>query len=237
MKFDAGDYADERIADYADQRIGLGLKDKEKLLVAGSTHPGEEEIVLDVYKELLAEFPYLRLLIAPRHPERATEIEKMIIRYGFRPLRVAQIDQRPTSPQNVASPPRLFGGNQPSVFILDTVGHLVDYYAVADLVFVGGSLIRKGGHNILEPAALGKPILFGPYMFNFRDISELFLENQAAQSVRNRDELAKKSRDLLNDSSKALQFSRRAKGLIRENQGATQKNLGLIKNLYAKTSL
>ena len=242
MKFDARDYTDERIADYTDERMELGLKDKEKLLVAGSTHPGEEEIVLGVYKKLLAEFTYLRLLIAPRDPERAKEVEGIVIKYGFLVQRVSRLAGERVSGFAGLPVSRLnrhtgTPAHRQTVFILDTVGHLVDYYAVSDLVFVGGSLIRKGGHNILEPASLGKPILFGPHMFNFRDIAELFLENQAAQSVRNRDELAQKLRDLLNDSSKALQFSRRAKGLIRENQGATQKNLGLIKNLYAKISL
>ena len=113
----------------------------------------------------------------------------------------------------------------------------MNYYAISDIVFVGGSLVKKGGHNILEPASLGRPVLFGPHMFNFRDIAELFLKNQAAILVHNQKELREKIKDLLSNPSLATQFCQRAQELILGNQGATQKNVGLIKNLYAKISL
>jgi 3-deoxy-D-manno-octulosonic-acid transferase len=113
----------------------------------------------------------------------------------------------------------------------------MNYYAIADIVFVGGSLVKKGGHNILEPALQEKPIFFGPYMFNFRDIAELFLKNQAAILVHNKEELKERIKDLLRNQEKTRQFCQRAKELILKNQGATQKNLKLIRNLYAKISL
>jgi len=224
MKFDFKDYTDLK-KDYTDYRLKLGLNPKEKLLVMGSTHPGEEEIILKVYKDLLKDYSSLRLLIAPRHPERTKDIEKLIIKYNFQSLRISQVDLRPVT------------CDLRPIFILDTVGQLVNYYAISDIVFVGGSLVKKGGHNILEPASLGRPVLFGPHMFNFRDIAELFLKNQAAILVHNQKELREKIKDLLSNPSLATQFCQRAKELILENQGATQKNVGLIKNLYAKISL
>ncbi len=219
MKFDVTDYTDFR------RKPGL-ISPKEKLLVAGSTHPGEEGIILNVYQGLIREFPDLRLLIAPRHPERAKDIEKIVIKYGFMPFGISQLNGQ-TGEQ----------ANRQTVFILDTIGQLINYYAIADIVFVGGSLVKKGGHNILEPAFLGKPILFGPHMFNFCDIAELFLKNQAAILAHNPRELKEKIKDLLNNSSRAMQLSWRSKKLILENQGATQRNLNLIKNLYARISL
>ena len=129
------------------------------------------------------------------------------------------------------SPATAFGGGRQTVFLLDTVGQLMNYYAIADIVFVGGSLIKKGGHNILEPAALSKPVIFGPYMFNFRDIADLFVKQRACILIRNEKELEVRLRDLLNNPYKADELGRIAQGLITQNQGATLRNLECI---YAK---
>ncbi|MBI5144750.1 MAG: 3-deoxy-D-manno-octulosonic acid transferase [Candidatus Omnitrophica bacterium] len=202
---------------------GLQLKEEEQLLVCGSTHPGEEEIILNVYDKLLKEFPNLRLLIAPRHPERSEEIERITIRYGFNPLRITQLNASPGH-QVTRSP----------VFILDTIGQLLSFYSIADIVFVGGSLTKTGGHNILEPAALSKPILFGPQMFNFRDIADLFLKEKAALLIRNQKEFAEKIRYLLQNPSPASLLGQRAKELIQRNQGATLRSAELIKTLQKR---
>jgi 3-deoxy-D-manno-octulosonic-acid transferase len=196
---------------------GLRLKYEEKLWVCGSTHPGEEEIILQVYQRLLEEFPDLRLLLAPRHPERSTEVAHLVKRSGFEPV-------MKSSPQQKQS------GSTP-VYILDTVGELVAFYGIANLVFVGGSLVKKGGHNILEPAALGKPVIFGPQMFNFRDIAQLFLKNKGAVMVHNQEELEKRVRQLLNNPALASELVRHAKELLANNQGATQRNLDCIMEL------
>ena len=216
MKFDAKDYAAMK-KDYLEYRRGLGVESAEKILVAGSSHPGEEEVVLDAYQALRRDFPNLRLLIAPRHPERAQEIGKIIERYGFEPERISQLSA------NIGKPL-----SKQAVFILDTIGELVSYYAISDIVFVGGSLVNTGGHNILEPAAMGKPILFGPFMFNFRDIAELFLKNKAAIKVNGLKELKDNIADLLSHPDKALQLGLAAGGLIIKNQGATVRNARLI---------
>ena len=236
MKFDIGDYtpacrqagifplkrdpASREKRDYTDYKIKLGLKAEEKLFVCGSTHPGEEEIILEVYKNLCNDYPDLRLLIAPRHPERASEIARLIKKFGFEVIRISLLNRRTGEP-----------ANRRTVFVLDTVGQLMNYYCLADFVFVGGSLIKKGGHNILEPASQEKPILFGPYMFNFRDIAGLFIENKACILVHNRDELSLSIRDLLNNPAGMATLGKRAKELILENQGATKRNLGCIKKL------
>lgn len=246
MKFDNTDYTVLK-ADYTDCRLKLTLKDNEKLLVAGSTHPQEEEIILRTYKELLNEFPELRLLIAPRHPERAAQIEAVIQKAGFDALRLSRLETlRPARQQGNEQAPLDTGGQLANrrrfltgqaVFLLDTIGQLMPFYAIADIVFVGGSLIKKGGHNILEPAVFAKPVLFGPWTFNFRDITGLFLKHKAALLVRNQGELKEGIKDLLHNHAAARELGRRAKDLILQNQGATKRNLEYIKNYYPAVRL
>ncbi|MDD5417144.1 MAG: glycosyltransferase, partial [Candidatus Aenigmarchaeota archaeon] len=115
-----------------------------------------------------------------------------------------------------------------SVFILDTIGQLMNYYAVCDIAFVGGSLVKKGGHNIIEPAACAKPVVFGPYMFNFRDITDLYLKNNAAVMAGSIGELKDKIRYLLENEAESLALGNRAKALINRNKGATARNLEYI---------
>lgn len=218
MKFDYSDFK----KDDADFKLKLGLRREEKLFVAGSTHAGEEDILTDVYKKISLEFPDLRLLIAPRHPERTRDVEKIIIKYGFSPLRVSQL-KTPTRQRP----------NAPAVFVLDTIGQLVSFYACADIVFVGGSLVKKiGGHNILEPAYFGKPIIFGPYSFKSRDIADLFLNKKAAIVVRNQEELKSSMVYLLRNYNEAIELGERSRKLILEKQGATRKNAQYIRRLY-----
>lgn len=203
-------------------RTKLGLGQSDKLLVCGSTHPGEEELIFSAYTQLLAVFPKLKLLIAPRHPERSQQISKLALANGLRGVFISNIS---------ANGPAASAGADKGVFILDVIGELSNYYAAADVVFVGGSLVPKGGHNILEPASLMKPVIFGSYMFNFRQISELFLRNQAAFIVNNRQELAEKVKVVLSDSLLAKSMVERALELIIKNRGATEKNVQIIKQL------
>jgi 3-deoxy-D-manno-octulosonic-acid transferase len=215
---DVKDYADFKKAhtDYR-QKLGLGLS--EKLLVAASTHAGEEEIILNVYQGLIREFPHLRLLIAPRHPERTPLILNLIKKFGFEIEKISLLNETTRQPDN-----------QTTIFILDTIGQLIYFYALADIVFVGGSLIKKGGHNILEPASLSKPILFGPYMFNFGDIADLFLNHKAAIKVSGQTDLKTNIAELLRNPSRAIELGRRAQQLILQNQGATRRNVEYIRN-------
>jgi 3-deoxy-D-manno-octulosonic-acid transferase len=206
-------------------RAKLWLGAFDKLLVCGSTHPAEEGSIFSAYQELLLVFPKLKLLIAPRHPERARQICGLAADKGFMPVLISSISG--ACPTCINNP----------VFILDTIGELFNYYCAADVVFVGGSLVKKGGHNILEPASLKKPVIFGPYMFNFRDISELFRKNQAALMVGNSQELADKVQEILSSSLLAQRLGQRAYELILKNRGATNKNIQIIKQLYQDTAL
>ena len=210
MKFDnlAPDARDSRA------RGMLRIKDKERLIVAGSTHPKEEQVLLQTFRALFAGDKSLRFLIAPRHPERSAEVERLSVQYGFRPMAVSAL--KPSEDNR-------------TIFILDTIGQLMNFYAAADIVFVGGSLIRKGGHNILEPALFAKPVLFGSHMFNFRDIKDLFLEAKAGLMVQGYDDLFRDVRDLLDDYPKALEMGQRARQLIINNRGATLRNVELIR--------
>jgi len=195
----------------------LGLKEEECLLVAGSTHQQEEDVVLSAYSKLLKVLPGLRLLLAPRHPERAESVCNLIKRLGFSPQRISSY-----SPDMIT---------KNTVFVLDTVGDLSKFYLAADIVFVGGSLVRKGGHNILEPASLGKPVIFGPHMFNFRDIASEFLNTKAAIQIFNQDDLIFRIRELLEDKTKREKLAGNAREVILRNQGATKRNTSLLGKL------
>lgn len=199
------------------RKLWLGLEDK--LLVCGSTHAGEEEQLIKVYKELLLNFPKLKLLIAPRHPERSKDTAEAVAKNGFMPIFISGISA--ACPTCVSAP----------VFILDVIGELLNFYASADIVFVGGSLVKTGGHNILEPAGLKKPVIFGPYMFNFRDITAMFLQNKAGIMVRDAAQLKVKIRELLENSLLAKGLGERAYELISKNSGATMRDIGIIKDL------
>lgn len=231
LKFDNTGYADSK-KDYKDYKEKAGVSAKNRLFVAGSTHPGEEEIILSVHKELLNEFPQLKLLIAPRHPQRADEVTKIAIKYGFDSLKISRLTDL-NRQTGFGIIPSIFEGpaDRQAIYILDTVGQLMGYYAASDIVFVGGSLVKKGGHNILEPASLGKPVIFGPYMFNFRDIFDLFISHKACVLVYSKEGLKAAVRDLLNNPDKMDELGKRASSLIKKNQGATENTLRYIKEV------
>ncbi|MFH1381142.1 MAG: 3-deoxy-D-manno-octulosonic acid transferase [Candidatus Omnitrophota bacterium] len=181
-----------------------------KLIIAGSTHPGEEEIIFEVYKKLLREFSDLKLLIAPRHVERSQTIKKLSEKYGFETMFFSSQKGR---------------FNEGGVLILDTIGELSHLYRFADVVFMGGSLVKKGGHNLVEPAIFGKPIVFGPYMSNFRVMAKLFLENTAAVQIRSKDDLLNILRSLLKNTEERKSLGKNAKRLLDASSGATDRNV------------
>ena len=192
----------------------LGLKENEQLFIAGSTHRGEEKIILEVCKELIESHPNLRLLIAPRHIERVQELEKLISGMGFKSQRVSNISLTTNS-----------------VLILDTIGQLKDLYARADIVFIGGSLIPHGGQNPIEPAVFSKPMLFGPYMSNFSNIAKLLLNKRAAMMVKDPQQLKDSCLELLNNPVLRKELGERAKELVQKSRGASLRNMELIKQL------
>ncbi len=217
LKFDAV-ASGERIDELALRKsIGLGLQ--EQFVVAGSTHPGEEELFLEAYQKIREGVCGLKLLIAPRHPERAAEVARLIEKFYFDAVRISTLTGPPQEHRRRV------------VYILDTVGELKRYYALADVVFVGGSLVKKGGHNILEPAAFGKPVVVGPHMFNFRDIADMFVRGKAIEVVQDKEELHTVISRLLKNPEEAAALGKAAQELMRRNAGATERTAGFIQDV------
>jgi 3-deoxy-D-manno-octulosonic-acid transferase len=186
------------------------------VVVAGSTMRGEEAIVLRAFRRIKASAPDALLVLAPRHPERFDEAEQLSRAGGFSTQRRSALP--------IDADPRA------DVVVLDTVGELAQLYQIATAVFVGGSLTDHGGHNILEPAVFGKPILFGPNMQNFKDIAAMFLANEAALQVsgdRFDDALA----SLMFDPVRRARLGAAARALVEANRGAKEKTLAAIADI------
>jgi len=194
------------------QRL-LGLDDGEPVWVAGSTHRGEEAIVLDVYLHLRARMPTLTLVLAPRHPERVAEVERLVRERRLQPVRRSEL------PKSQA---------RGAVIIVDTVGELAQIYRVASVVFVGGSLAPTGGHNMLEPALLRKPVLFGPHTTNFRESAELLLEAEGALVARDGAELEAHMGALLMDAERRRLMGEAAFKAVAGRRGAIKHTLELV---------
>jgi 3-deoxy-D-manno-octulosonic-acid transferase len=187
------------------------------VIIAASTLRGEEEPVLDAFQRIRATWGTALLIIAPRKPERFVEAERLAQQRGWR---VARRKELP-----VDAEPRV------DVVILDTIGELAQLYQIATLVFVGGSLADAGGHNILEPAVFGKPIVFGPHMHNFAEISRTFLENRGAVQVHSATELETVLVELLSDPVRRASLGAAARALVEANRGARQRSLAVITQL------
>lgn len=182
-----------------------------KVITAGSTHRGEEAALLEIFTRLRARFPELLLVIAPRHPERFGEVEGLINQAGYD-------CQRRTS----------LKGELKDVLLLDTIGELRAFYALCDIAFVGGSLVKIGGHNLLEPAAMKKPVIFSRYMFNFKEISEALMSAGGGIMVKDKGELYHQLDKLLSDNELAKLMGERAFSVIEKNSGAAVKTIDAV---------
>jgi len=201
-------------------KADLGLNEGELLFVAGSTHAGEDEKVLDVYTRLLKRFGNLRLLIAPRHPERSSAIARLIREEGFREVLFSAIKK------NTKKRDR-----KEDVILLDTLGDLNGIFSISDIVFMGGSLVKKGGHNLVEPAFFAKPIVFGRNMSNFKSMARSFLSGNAALQVQDEEGLFGVVSSLLEKKEERIALGKRAKALIDTARGATKRNVEEVANL------
>jgi 3-deoxy-D-manno-octulosonic-acid transferase len=208
LKFDAVEPArlPERLA-----RLLQGPDRDRPLWVAGSTVGGEEELVLRAYHRVRERVPSARLLIAPRHPERFPAVPPIVEAAGFRCLRRSALD------------PQAWRNGE--VLLLDTLGELAQVYALANVVFVGGSLVASGGHNILEPAVAGKPVLVGPHMENFQEIADQFRAEEAMVQVASAEELGREVAGLLLDEARRRGLGERARALVGRNRGALQRTV------------
>ncbi|MFA6163013.1 MAG: lipid IV(A) 3-deoxy-D-manno-octulosonic acid transferase [Methylobacter sp.] len=189
---------------------GLQLKanlfgDRFVWLIA-STHKDEEAIFLEIYKEIKQKMPELLLVIVPRHPERFGEVKKLCEQHQ---LAVVMRTSDEACQQNA------------DIYLVDTMGELKMLYAAADVAFVGGSMVPVGGHNVLEAAAVGVPVLFGPYMANFKEIAQGVLQQEAAIQCQNKDDIVSAMTALYADSEYRVQLIEKGKAFVRQNQGAS----------------
>jgi 3-deoxy-D-manno-octulosonic-acid transferase len=189
------------------------------LWVAGSTMPGEEELVLRAFHRVRERVPHARLLLAPRHRERFAEVPGLIESAGFRCLRRSALDPDSWS--------------DGEVLLLDTLGELAQVYSLASVVFVGGSLVPTGGHNILEPAVAGKPVVVGPHMENFQEIADTFHAESAMVQVASADELGREVSALMLDEPRRRALGERARGLVGRNRGAVGRTTDALAPLLA----
>lgn len=183
------------------------------VLIAASTHNGEDEQILEAFARLRRTLPTLLLLLVPRHPERFPTVAGLCRRSGWQ---VATRSERRSSAADV------------DIFLGDTMGELLLFYGCADVAFVGGSLAPTGGHNVLEPALLGLPVLFGPHMFNFAEISQRLLEAEAAFRVENAQELADRAEHLFTAPALKQAAGERGRAVVAANRGALADLMAII---------
>lgn len=184
------------------------------VFIAASTHEGEDEIILNASRQIRAEFPDLLLILVPRHPERFDKVAALSQRAGFKILRRSENGMCTRDIQ---------------VLVVDSMGELPLFYGTADIAFVGGSLVPTGGHNLLEPAALGRAVLIGPHYFNFNEISRQFLDAGAAMQVDDEKSLATTVINLLNNPQQRADMGEAGQTLVQHSQGASKRLLNLIK--------
>ena len=188
------------------------FKDRFVWLLA-STHSGEEAIFLDVYKELKPSIPNLLLLVVPRHPERFTEVADLC-----KQNKLAAVTR--TSKQACTL--------DTDIYLADTMGELKMLYAAADVAFIGGSMVPVGGHNLLEAAAIGVPVLFGPFMANFKDIANKVLAHKAAVQCNNKADIVKAIQALHSDVDYRNSLIENGKVFLQANRGAMDKLCGIL---------
>jgi 3-deoxy-D-manno-octulosonic-acid transferase len=229
MKFDNASLAPTGAS--AVQRADrLGLTVGEDLIwVCGSTGPGEEEMILRVYTKLLARFPRLRLVIVPRHPQRFDEVAALIEDQRFECMRLSQVEQNPPIPG--LRPPL------PPVVLVDAMGVLRDFYGVADVVFVGRSLVdlgeRQHGSDMIEPAAIGKPVVVGRFTGNFAEAMNRFREAEAMLEVSDEADLEQSIGVLLSTPRESAAMGKRAAAVVQHEQGATMRHVSVILQILA----
>jgi 3-deoxy-D-manno-octulosonic-acid transferase len=196
-----------------------GWNGSQKILLGGSTHPGEEEVLVRIYRELRDEWPQLRLVLAPRHAERGAAVRDMCDRMGLRAVLRSQLATADTTPMN---------GHVPEVVVVNSTGELSSLYKHATLAFVGKSLRGQGGQNFIEAAAVGTPIVIGPNMQNFKVITREFINQQAVVQVTDEFELANCLHALFASDEIRRELGARARATFEANLGAGQRTAKVI---------
>jgi 3-deoxy-D-manno-octulosonic-acid transferase len=195
------------------------------ILIAASTMLGEEPMVLQAWSKIRVQYPQAMLVLAPRHPARFDEVAQILNGSGYSYTRRTRLaSQEPEILRQVGAP---------EILLLDSIGELAGILELADVVFVGGSLVATGGHNFLEPAYWAKPVLFGPHMDNFQDMARLFLKAEACIQVQDAEELAVEVVKLFGDRAAGHRLGERGKQLLQEQGGATARVLAQIQRLLS----
>ena len=202
-------------------RREFGLDPDRQIFIAGSTHRGEEEIVLDVFAALRRRFPRAVLIIAPRHPERFDEVDILLRQSGLIYARRTVLKQEPRA-------------RELSVILLDTIGELFKTYSMGAIVFIGGSLVPVGGHNVLEPAVFSKPVIFGRYMHNFREIARMLLQKHAGLQVAGTEQFAEQALRLLENPDVCREIGDNAFRVIQDNSGAVRRSVDMLEAMLGR---
>jgi 3-deoxy-D-manno-octulosonic-acid transferase len=184
--------------------------------IAASTHDLEEQDVLDAHRQLQKKYPNLLLVLVPRHPERFSQVRESVEKQGFNC--VSRTEGRRCD-------------DNTEIFLGDTMGEVPLFYAASDIAFVGGSLVPIGGHNLLEPAALGLPVITGPHVYNAQDIADMFVDLGACHMVENAAELAAAVGQLVAKPDEAVALGRKGMKIVQQNRGALAQLLGLLEPL------
>ncbi|MFW5749448.1 MAG: 3-deoxy-D-manno-octulosonic acid transferase [Halanaerobium sp.] len=203
--------------EYLAKKEMLKIREQTKVLVAGSTHQGEEEMIIKLYQQLKNDFDKLKILLAPRYVERREELLKLCQENGAAAVLYSELKRN-----------QIQLAEDTDIIIIDTMGELAQLYFYADLVFIGGSLIDRGGHNVIEAAARAKVVLFGESMYNFREERDFLLENEVAFEIKDADDFFEKVYQLLANDQYREQRAERAAELIDKNRGSVRKHLQLI---------
>jgi len=208
---------------HVDNTLSEFLTSWDPLWIAASTMPGEDELVLDAFQQVLKSHPHLKLVIAPRHADRFDAVAEIIKARGFEFARRSEVGVQ-----------RECVSAESRILLLDTMGELATIFQFATVTFIGGSLVPTGGHNILEPARYSKPIVIGPHMQNFRDMARLFADANAAIQIGSALELGRSISSLLSNPQRALEIGRNAFRIVQQNTGATERALQLLEPVEAR---
>jgi len=213
MKFDGHSIKHE--AAFSEEK--LGFKKNHDIFIAGSTHYPEEKIIIGLFAKIKKNRDNLKLILAPRHVERKEAVKIYIEKHNLKYRFLSDIIGG-----------REFDGGEYDVLLVDTIGHLSDLYSLGTIIYIGGSFSKRGGQNPIEAASWGKAVVFGPNMSNFREVSNIFLENNAALSAKDSLQLEEKLEELLMNPEKRMNLEKNAIRVIKENQGATEKVVEVI---------
>lgn len=217
LKFDAATVSDKTLLDVPALLAQLGVSPGAPVLVAGSTHAGEEKLLGEIFLRLRTKFPTLFFVIVPRHHERGREagrdLEATGVKFVYR---------------NEIGPTMQRAPGEVDVLLVNTTGELRYFYEHATAVFVGKSLTAEGGQNPIEPGALGKPMVFGPNMQNFAAISKLLVERDGAVQVQDHTELERALEKILSDEQHAAALGTNALAVVNENLGAIERTVEMI---------